>query len=97
MSNSPPGLYNAGSLGAAGYGVAAYSEQGGSLSVNPFAYNSCSGGDSSLASKAVGGGKKRKYGKGKSKKAKKTKKGKSKKARKSRKARKARKSRKSKK
>ena len=93
MSNLTPDLYNAGSLGAAGYGVAAYSEQGGSLSVNPSAYNSCSGGDASLASKAiVGGGRKS----GKSKKAKKAKKTKkTKKTRKAKKAKKARKSRKS--
>jgi hypothetical protein len=95
MSNLTPDLYNAGSLGAAGYGVAAYTEQCGSLSVNPSAYNSCSGGDASLASKAiVGGGRKRKSGK--SKKAKKVKKAKkTRKTRKTRKAKKARKSRKS--
>lgn len=83
MTNLTPDLYNAGSnIGAAGYGAAAYSEQGGTLSVNPSSYNAGCGGDASLASKAtVGGGKKRK-----SKKTKKSKKGKSKKAKKAKKS-----------
>lgn len=96
MSNLTPDLYSASSNmpGAAGYGGAAYSEQGGVLTVNPSAYTAGSGGGDSLASKAiVGGGRKRKSGK--SKKAKKTRK--TKKAKKAKKARKSRKSRKTKK
>ena len=75
MSNLTPDLYSASSnmSGAAGYGGAAYSEQGGVLTVNPAAYTAGSGGGDSLASKAiVGGGRKS----GKSKKAKKAKKAK---------------------
>jgi hypothetical protein len=69
MSLLTPTPYSGGNLGAAGYGTAAYSQDGGVLNVNPSAYNGCGGSGPSLASSSVtnGGGRKTRGKKGKGK------------------------------